>query len=70
MPKWDGLKPLPDHVLAQLLRVLMCIPRTADTRLLLVKRIDGRYTTARTTTTLCSAAGRWGASENTTTLAR
>ena len=42
MPKWDGLKPLPDHVIAPLLRALACIPRTADTRLLLVKRTDGR----------------------------
>ena len=42
MPKWDGLKPLPDHVIAPLLRTLACIPRTADTRLLLVKRTDGR----------------------------
>ena len=40
MPKWDGLKPLPDHVIAPLLRALACIPRTADTRLLLVKRTD------------------------------
>jgi hypothetical protein len=53
MPKWDGLKPLPDHVIAPLLRALACIPRTADQRLLLVKRTDGRPldTTARTTTT-------------------
>lgn len=36
--KWDGLKPLPGHILAPLLRALACIPRTADTRLLLVKR--------------------------------
>ena len=42
MRKWDGLKPLPDHLLAPLLRALACIPRTADTRLLLVKRTDGR----------------------------
>ena len=40
--KWDDLKPLPDHVVAPLLRALMCIPRSADTRLLLVKRTDGR----------------------------
>jgi hypothetical protein len=33
MPKRDGLRPLPDHVLAPLLRALACIPRTADTRL-------------------------------------
>jgi hypothetical protein len=37
MPRWDGLKPLPDHVLAPLLRALACIPRTADMRLLLRK---------------------------------
>jgi hypothetical protein len=42
MPKWDGFKPLPDHVVAPLLRALACIPRTADQRLLLVKRSDGR----------------------------
>ena len=35
MPKWDGLKLLPDHVIAPLLRALACIPRTADTRPLL-----------------------------------
>ena len=40
--KWDGLKPLPDHVLAPLLRALACIPRTADARLMLVRRTDGR----------------------------
>jgi hypothetical protein len=37
MPKWDGLKPLPDHVIAPLLRALACIPRTKDNRLLLAK---------------------------------
>ena len=37
MPKWDGLKPLPDHVIAPLLRALACIPRSADARLLLRK---------------------------------
>ena len=42
MPKWDGLKPLPDHVIAPLLRALACIARTVDARLLLVKRTDGR----------------------------
>jgi hypothetical protein len=41
MPK-DGLKPLPDHVLAPLLRALACIPRTADARLLLRKVHEGR----------------------------
>src|SRR6185295_1973961 len=42
MPRWDDLKPLPNHVVAPLLRALACIPRTADARLLLVKRTDGR----------------------------
>ena len=42
MPKWDGLRPLPDHVIEPLLRALACIPRTVDTRLLLAKRTDGR----------------------------
>jgi hypothetical protein len=42
LPKWDGLKPLPDHVLAPLLRALACIPRTADARLLLRKVDSGR----------------------------
>ena len=42
MPKWDGLKPLPDHVVAPLLRALACIPRTRDARLILRKRTDGR----------------------------
>ena len=42
MPKWDGLRPLPEHVLAPLLRALACIPRTADTRLLLRKVESGR----------------------------
>jgi len=31
--KRDGLRPLPDHVLAPLLHALTCIPRTAETRL-------------------------------------
>jgi len=35
MPRWDGLKPLPDHVLAPLLRALMCIPRRPESRLIL-----------------------------------
>src|SRR5687767_8027108 len=42
MPKWDGLKPLPQHVVAPLLRALACIPRTRDARLILRKRTDGR----------------------------
>jgi hypothetical protein len=42
MPKWDGLKPLPDHVLAPLLRALASIPRTADQRLVLRKVTDTR----------------------------
>jgi hypothetical protein len=29
MPKWDQLRPLPDHVLAPLLRALISIPRPA-----------------------------------------
>ena len=37
MPKWVDLKPLPEHVVAPLLRALACIPRSADTRLLLRK---------------------------------
>jgi len=35
MPRWDGLKPLPDHVVAPLLRALMCIPRRPESRLIL-----------------------------------
>jgi hypothetical protein len=31
----DGLRRLPDHVVAPLLRALMCIPRTGESRLLL-----------------------------------
>ena len=42
MPKWDGLKPLPDHVIAPLLRALACIPRTVDARLVLRKVETGR----------------------------
>ena len=42
MPKWDGFKPLPDHVVAPLLRALACIPRTADQRLVLRKVTDTR----------------------------
>jgi hypothetical protein len=37
MSKWDQLRPLPQHVVAPLLRALACIPRTADARLLLRK---------------------------------
>src|SRR5262245_49651347 len=40
--KWDGLKPLPNNVLAPLLRALACIPRTSDARLLLRKVQEGR----------------------------
>jgi hypothetical protein len=36
MPTWDGLRPLPDHVVAPLLRALMCIPRRQESRLILV----------------------------------
>ena len=32
MPKWDGLKPLPDHVVAPLLRALISIPRRPESR--------------------------------------
>jgi hypothetical protein len=35
MPKWDQLRPLPDHVVAPLLRALMCIPRRPESRLIL-----------------------------------
>ena len=35
MPRWDGLKPLPDHAVAPLLRALMCIPRRPESRLIL-----------------------------------
>jgi hypothetical protein len=35
MPRRDGLKPLPDHVLAPLLRALACIPRKPESRLIL-----------------------------------
>ena len=42
MPK-DGLRRLPNHVVAPLLRALACIPRTIDARLLLRDRTrDGR----------------------------
>jgi hypothetical protein len=40
--KRDGLRSLPDRVVAPLLRALACIPRTKNSRLLLVKRTDGR----------------------------
>jgi hypothetical protein len=35
MPKWDQLKPLPQHVVAPLLRALMCIARRPEGRLIL-----------------------------------
>ena len=35
MPRWDGLKPLPDHVVAPLLRAPISIPRRPDARLVL-----------------------------------
>ena len=35
MPKWDGLKPLPYHVVAPRLRALMGIPRRPESRLIL-----------------------------------
>ena len=42
MPKPDGLKRLPDHVVAPLLRALMTIPRRPDARLILQKVEPGR----------------------------
>jgi hypothetical protein len=42
MPKWDGLKPLPDHVLAPLLRALICIPRRPESRLILRRAAEPR----------------------------
>src|SRR6266700_1418201 len=42
MPKPDGLKRLPDHVVAPLLRALMTIPRRPDGRLILQKVEPGR----------------------------
>ena len=36
MPTWDGLRLLPDHVVAPLLRALMSIPRRPESRLILV----------------------------------
>ena len=41
MPK-DGLTPLPDHVVAPLLRVLMCIQRRPESRLYLRKAVPPR----------------------------
>jgi hypothetical protein len=41
MPK-DGLRRLPDHVVAPLLRALMTIPRRPASRLLLQRRTPGR----------------------------
>jgi hypothetical protein len=41
MPK-DGLRPLPPHVVAPLLRALMCIPRTPDARLYLRRAVPPR----------------------------
>lgn len=35
MPKWVDLKPLPEHVVAPLLRALVSIPRRPDSRLIL-----------------------------------
>jgi hypothetical protein len=37
----DGLRPLPNHVVAPLLRALMTIPRTPDARLIL-RKADSR----------------------------
>jgi len=58
MPKWDGLKPRPDHVIASLLRALACIPRTADARLLL-RNVDSGWRPARVNGT--RGAGLWSA---------
>ena len=41
MPK-DGLRRLPDHIVAPLLRTLACIPRRPDGRLLLQKPDEPR----------------------------
>src|SRR6185295_12567779 len=41
MPK-DGLRKLPDHVVAPLLRALMCIPRRPESRLSLRKVVPPR----------------------------
>jgi hypothetical protein len=41
MPK-DGLRRLPDHIVAPLLRALMCIPRTRDARLILQRPDEPR----------------------------
>jgi hypothetical protein len=52
MPKWDGLKPLPDHVVAPLLRTLMTIPRRPESRLILQPAKEERppfWTTEATT---------------------
>ena len=38
----DGLRRLPDHVVAPLLRALMCIPRTPDARLSLRRAVPPR----------------------------
>src|SRR5262245_12804277 len=42
MPKWDGLRPLPDHVVAPLLRALASIPRRPESRLILVPVTEAR----------------------------
>lgn len=42
MPKPDGLRRLPDHVVAPLLRALTAIPRRPDARLILQKVEPGR----------------------------
>lgn len=41
-PKPDGLRPLPDHVTAQLLRALMTLPRPRNNRLTLRRVEDAR----------------------------
>ena len=42
MPKWDQLRPLPDHVIAPLLRALMCISARPESRLVLKPVTESR----------------------------
>lgn len=42
MPKWDRLKPLPQHVVAPLLRALACIARRPESRLVLQPAREAR----------------------------
>jgi hypothetical protein len=41
-PKWDGLKPLPDHVIAPLLHALISISRRPESRLILQPVAEAR----------------------------